>query len=358
MKERLNKNTFIQRAREIHGDKYDYSQTEYIKAKELVTIICPKHGIFKQRPQDHVLKACGCPKCKGEKVIAVHSYTKEKFIELANNKHNFKYDYSQINYINYSTDIKIICPIHGEFQQIPRNHILGTGCPKCGREQANKAESYNLNNFIEKANKIHFDKYNYSKVEYINSQTKVCIICPEHGEFWQTPANHLQGQGCPKCKLVGQTRLYNKLKEIFLNLDIIFEADKTIIPWIDNQRIDIYIPSINLAIEYMGPQHYKEIPYFKNGSSLEKTQERDARKRQKCLENKCTLVEIQYHYTIQEFKNLINQITEKLEELQKKFYSDETSQKEKDEVAIEAGKLLTDEILNNTIDNTGLLTTN
>lgn len=355
MKERLSKNTFLSRAKEVHGNKYDYSKTQYVKAKEPVIIICRKHGEFRQRPQDHILKACGCPKCKGEKTIEVHSYTKEKFLELAKNKHGNKYDYSSINYINYATKIKIVCPVHGQFEQVPKDHISGTGCPKCGRGQANKSETLTKNKFIEKANKAHFNKYNYSKVDYINNSTKVCIICPDHGEFWQTPANHLQGSGCPKCKLVGQTKLYNKLKERFPNLQILFEADSKSIPWIGNQRIDIYIPSINLAIELMGPQHYEEVPYFKNGSSLEVTQERDRRKRVKCQENNCTLIELQYYYTKKDFEDLVLQVTKKLEELLKKYSDDESSQSEKDAVAIEAGKLLVEEILNNTIDNTNNL---
>ena len=355
MKESLNKNNFISRANQIHNYKYDYSKSIYVKAKEKVIITCPIHGDFEQRPQDHILKACGCPKCKGDITRETHSYTKEKFLELAENKHKGKYDYSKIEYINYSTPIKIICPIHGEFTQNPRDHLCTTGCPKCGREKANKSESLSQEEFINNANKTHFNKYDYSKVEYINYTTKVCIICSKHGEFWQTPGNHLQGQGCPKCKLVGQTKLYNRLKQQFPQLEIIFEANNNIVPWIGNQRIDIYIPSINYAIELNGPQHYEEIPYFKNGSSLKITQERDALKRKKCKDNKCRLIELKYYYTDKEFQILINEVTQKLEELEKKYYSEEASQKEKDEYALEAGKLITEELLHNTKDNAGLL---
>lgn len=355
MKEKLSKSTFINRAKEIHGNIYDYSKTEYTKAKEPVTIICRKHGEFKQRPQDHVLKSCGCPKCKGEKVIEIHSYTKDKFLALAKEKHGNKYNYSLVDYVNYSTKVKIICPIHGEFEQVPKDHISGTGCPKCGREQANKAETYTKAYFVEKANLVHFNKYDYSKINYINSQTKIIITCPQHGDFEQIPANHLYGQGCPKCRLVGQTKLYNKIKQIFPKLEIIFEADYKIIPWIGNQRIDIYIPIINLGIELMGPQHYEEIPFFKTGNSLEITQERDNRKRIKCKENNCTLIELKYYYTNQDFKGLVSEVTKKLEELLKKYSDNETSQKDKDQIAIEAGKLLVEEILNNTIDNTNNL---
>ena len=351
--EKLSKSNFVKLARMVHDNKYDYSKSVYIKAKEKVIITCPIHGDFEQRPQDHILKGCGCQKCKAQKTIQVHSYSKEDFLKLAQNKFGNKFDYSKVEYTDYNTPVTVICPTHGEFVITPHNHVSSnTGCAKCGREKANKAVSDTYKEFIDKANKVHFNKYDYSKVEYNNSQTKVCIICPEHGEFWQRPSQHISGQGCPKCRLVGQTRLYNKLKEIFPTLDILFEVDKTKVPWIGNQRLDIYIPKINMAIELMGPQHYKEIPYFKNGSSLKVTQERDKRKRQKCKENNCTLVELKYYYTKEEFNNLCDEVTKKLEELEKKFYNNESSQKEKDELALQAGKLLVEEILYNTQDNT------
>lgn len=355
MIEKLNKNNFIRLAREVHGDKYNYDKSIYVKAKDKVIITCPIHGEFEQRPQDHILKGCGCPKCKVEKIIQTHSYTKEQFLTLANKVHNNKYDYSQMHYVNYSTKIKIICPIHGEFYQNPRDHLYTTGCPKCGKEKANTSKTYTTQEFIQKATKTHFNKYDYSKVNYIKSNQKVCIICPEHGEFWQTPASHLQGEGCSKCRLVGQTKLYNKLKEAFPDLDIIFEADSKVVNWIGNQRIDIYIPKVNIAIELMGPQHYKEIPYFKKGSSLKITQERDNRKRIKCKQNNCSLYELKYYYTKEDFNNLVKEVTQKLEELQKKFYSEEISETEKNQLALEAGKLLVNEILYNTQDNTNKL---
>lgn len=354
--EKLNKSNFVKLARIVHGDKYSYDKSVYTKAKEKVIITCPIHGDFEQRPQDHVLKECGCPKCKTQKIIETHSYTKEDFLKLARNKYQDKYNYDKVNYINFITPIVIICPIHGEFIITPSNHLASaTGCPKCGREKANRSETYSKEDFIKKAGEIHFNKYDYSKVDYVKSQEKVYIICPKHGGFWQTPANHLSGQGCPKCRLVGQTKLYNRLKQAFPNLEILFEVGCSKVPWIGNQRLDIYIPKINMAIELMGDQHYKEIPFFKNGSSLELTQKRDIIKRRKCRENNCTLIELQYYYTKEDFNYLCERVTKKLEELEEKYYDEETSQKEKDEYALEAGKLLVEEILYNTQDNTNKL---
>lgn len=350
---KLSKETFVELARIVHGDRYDYSKSVYTKAKEKIIITCPIHGDFEQRPQDHVLKGCGCQKCKVDNTIKAHSYTEQYFLKKAKEKYSDKYDYSKVDYKTFTSPITVICPIHGEFTTTPDNHLNSvTGCPKCSREKANMSESYTTDEFVKKATEQHFNKYDYSKVKYVNSQTKVCIICPEHGEFWQRPANHLSGQGCPKCRLVGQTRLYNKLKQKFPNLNILFEATSLQIPWIGNQRIDIYIPSINVAIELMGQQHYEVIPYFKNGSSLEITQQRDNRKRQKCKDNNCTLIELKYYYTKEEFDDLCSKITKKIEELEKEYYKEDTSQKKKDELALEAGKLLVDELLFNTIDNT------
>lgn len=115
-----------------------------------------------------------------------------KFIWKSIQKHGYRYNYTKVDYINAVTKVCIICPIHGEFWQKPVIHVGKHGCPMC----ANK--NMDVNNFIEKARKVHGDKYDYSKVEYINSSIKICIVCSEHGEFWQTPHAHLSGQGCPQ----------------------------------------------------------------------------------------------------------------------------------------------------------------
>ena len=120
----------------------------------------------------------------------------QRFIE----KHGNKYDYSKVEYINAITKVIIICPEHGEFLQTPHAHLKGQGCPQCAKISRIKQKTSNTNNFIEKAKKIHGDKYDYSKVKYKLQNEKVTIICPEHGEFLQTPHNHLSGYGCPECK--------------------------------------------------------------------------------------------------------------------------------------------------------------
>lgn len=191
---KTNKENFIKESNEVHQNKYDYSEVDYKGVTTKVKIICPVHGEFWQTPRVH-LKGCGCPKCGLERQNDATRLTTEEFIIRANKIQGNKYDYSKVEYVDYMTKVCIICPEHGEFWQTPNKHLLGQGCPKCGN-----TKKLTLTEFIERSRKIHADKYDYSKVKYINNGTKVCIICPDHGEFWQTPHNHLIGHGCPKCK--------------------------------------------------------------------------------------------------------------------------------------------------------------
>ena len=118
------------------------------------------------------------------------------FVEKSKSIHGEKYDYSKVDYKNNSTKVLIICPKHGEFLMRPADHFNGQGCPKCKSENLSNKFSMGKEAFIKKALSVHENKYDYSKVEYKNNRTKVCIICPEHGEFWQTPDKHITGQGC------------------------------------------------------------------------------------------------------------------------------------------------------------------
>ncbi len=214
-KNTFDKNTFIQKAKKVHGDKYDYSKVEYINSNTKVCIICPEHGEFWQNPASH-LRGNGCPKC-GFKLISINnSLSQEEFIQKAKKVHGDKYDYSKVEYINNSTNVCIICPEHGEFFQRPSNHLNGCGCPKCAKIIQNSTPSKTTEQFIEEARKVHGDKYDYSKVEYINSNTKVCIICPTHGEFWQNPLVHLKGSGCPRCSILLTASKKSKTTEQFI----------------------------------------------------------------------------------------------------------------------------------------------
>jgi hypothetical protein len=193
MAKKVTTEDFIQRAREAHGDKYDYSKTVYVAAIKDVTIICPTHGEFQQRPANH-LSGGGCHECGGNKPLTV-----EKFIERANAKHGHRYDYSQVNFRNVEDKTVIICPEHGPFEQRVMTHLKGFNCPKCGRKSVAGKLGHSLERFLQDAKNVHGDKYDYSEVNYKNALIKVKIICPEHGAFFQKPASHVRGVACSKC---------------------------------------------------------------------------------------------------------------------------------------------------------------
>ena len=161
LKRRSNSEEFISRSSITHKNKYDYSLVSYVGCKTKVEIICPKHGVFKQSPTGH-LSGKGCKKCAHE-LTPHNQMTTESFIEKANNVHNFRYNYSLVDYKKSNIKIRIICPVHGPFDQTPNNHIMGMKCMKCGIEDnANKRRS-NTQEYIDKAVKVHGNKFNYSK---------------------------------------------------------------------------------------------------------------------------------------------------------------------------------------------------
>ena len=215
-----NTEDFIQKARVIHGNKYDYSKAQYINCITKVCIICPEHGEFWQRPSDH-LCGKGCIMCSRNSSAEKQSSNTEDFIKKARKIHGNKYDYSKVQYINSSTKVCIICSEHGEFWQIPSSHLQGVGCPKCSCNQKSGTDE-----FIAKSKKVHGNKYDYSKVEYVNNSTKVCIVCPEHGEFWQRPNNHLRGDGCPECSIISRAKQRTSSIEYFIKKAKRIHGDK------------------------------------------------------------------------------------------------------------------------------------
>ena len=259
---KLTTEEFIEKARKVHGDKYDYSKVEYKEGHKKVCIICPKHGEFWQVASSH-LQGIGCPSCGGTKKL-----TAEDFIEKARKVHGDKYDYSKVEYIDGATPICIICPIHGEFWQVPYYHLSGRGCSKCGGNLKLTAED-----FIEKARKVHGDKYDYSKVEYKGSHKKVCIICPKHGEFWQTPDNHFRF-GCKKCF---SSKIEDAVRQFLIENKIVFEEQKKF-DWLiykNKLKLDFYLPEYNIAIECQGEQHFNKYRFEKNDERLNNRKERD-----------------------------------------------------------------------------------
>lgn len=188
-----NTSSFITKATVVHSGEYDYSLSEYKLGSVKVKIICSKHGVFKQRPSDH-LNGAGCQKCARDKC----KMTTVGFIKKANATHDFSYDYSQSLYVDSLAKIKIICDKHGLFVQTPADHLRGNGCPTCANNVRLTTKS-----FVSRAIKIHGGKYDYSLVNYTNSGNKIIIICAVHGDFHQIAKDHLNGRGCRDCASTG-----------------------------------------------------------------------------------------------------------------------------------------------------------
>lgn len=185
---KLTTDEFIAKAKMVHGDTYDYSHVKYVNMHVPIKIECKIHGFFYQEPSNH-LKGAGCSICNK---ILKRILPFELFLKRSYDIHGDKYDYSQVVYVNTKTKVKIICPKHGVFEQIPEKHMSGQGCPMCRLNVKDTKET-----FIKKARQVHGDLYDYSQVDYINSQTKICIIDKEYGSFMQMPYAHLNGEGHP-----------------------------------------------------------------------------------------------------------------------------------------------------------------
>lgn len=294
---KLTAEEFINKASKIHNNKYDYSLVNYADSKTKVKIICPEHGIFEQSPNNHTNKhfSQGCPKCSKMDIT--------KFTKRAKQIHNNNYDYSKTIYINTKTKVIITCPIHGDFEQNPQDHLHGCGCKKCSDDNQ-KTTSLD---FIEKANKLHYNKYDYSLVKYVNARTKTRIICPVHGVFEQTPYKHLQGQGCPFCFV---SKGENYIKEYLLRNNILYKQQKTFkgLKDVHPLRYDFYLPDYNLLIEYNGGQHYKSVNYFGGNKKFTIQQKHDSLKEKYAKEHNIKLLIIPYW----EFNNIDNILKEEI----------------------------------------------
>ncbi len=189
--------TFIEKARVVHGNRYDYRAVKYVASRIKVKIKCLKHGIFEQTPNSHLMGR-GCPTCADVARIAAKKDTTETFIAKAKRVHGKTYSYANVQYVSSSTDISITCKIHGDFKQRPNNHLSGQGCSACCYVARGDRRRKTLQHFIDKAVEVHGGRYSYHKVKR-TATGKVTIVCSIHGDFQQSFANHLKGQNCPLC---------------------------------------------------------------------------------------------------------------------------------------------------------------
>lgn len=297
--------SFIALSRQIHGDVFDYSLSEFKTTDDKITLICKKDGHrFEQNYGTHIYQKSGCPQCAGTMFKGT-----ERFVREAREVHGDAYDYSLTHYNGKARDVEIVCPSHGVFRQTPTSHLHGSGCPEClsekkrmsaaefivralvvhsgkysyektkytvsvekvtvtcpehgdfeiiagthiyrgsGCPKCSSARMLTTEEFIERARLLHGDAYDYSKVEYRGYDVFITIVCPKHGDFIQTPDSHLQGKGCRLCANVGPSKPQKAIAEFLsAHTEVVLEQQFPN----SRRRFDIYMPEKKIAIEYNG----------------------------------------------------------------------------------------------------------
>lgn len=286
MSRKSNTEEFIFKSKRIHGERYDYSLVKYVGAATNVEIICSEHGRFIQKPNKH-LSGQGCPLCSKNKILS-----QDEFISQCTELHDGFYDYSKVYYKSRESKVVIICPIHGEFTQLARNHLSKkSGCKACSKKIKHTTDS-----FITKARSIHGTRYDYSLVDYQKKSVHVKIICPVHGIFEQTPNNHFNSKiGCNQCKLDSTesraSRDITKMLEPYVVFkEFRFDDCKNHYPL----PFDFYVPEFNLLIEYDGIHHFKPIEFWGGDEGFCRCVTNDAIKNNYCKDKNINLLRIKY----------------------------------------------------------------
>jgi hypothetical protein len=253
----------LEKFREVHGDKYDYSEVEYKNEGTKVKIYCKKHKkFFVQTPKIH-WRDHGCPECGKESQIASTKMYIEEFIERASKMHEGFYKYNLITNFSYAEKQPIICLVHGEFMQDPYLHLSGSGCPKCYADrQGGDAVRLPPEQVLEDFRRMHDDKYDYSEMEYEGTEIKIKIYCKKHQTyFWQSPSSHWNGFGCQICNnSLGEEKIRLWLSRFNFNFTMQhrFADCRNKNPLL----FDFYLLDHNMAIEVQGIQHFQPVEIF------------------------------------------------------------------------------------------------
>lgn len=315
------KQKFIEEAIKKHGDKYDYSQVEYINSQTDIIIICKEHGSFLQKPVKH-LQGHNCITCSNISRVFNKYDDNESFINKAIKVHGVFYDYSKTKYTDSLTDITIICKLHGEFNQRPANHLQGGMCPICANISRSVKQRLTQEEFISKAINMYGDSYDYSKIIYINIDTKCIFRCVKHNfEFEQTPYNHLNYIGCKKCSKQKHSQKainwLNFLSKIY-NIDIQHAENKGEfrIPN-TNYEADGYCKNNNTIYEFHGTIYHGD-PRFCKSNEFNYLGKNYGELYQKTLERELIIKKLGYNLIII-WEYDWNKINKLIKILQKKF---------------------------------------
>ena len=245
---------FLRKARQHHGDKYDYSLAVFVTTLLKVIIICPDHGRFEQKAHLHMTGSM-CRQCRILKTAAIRLATaRDAFVTKAKELHNSKYTYTNTQYKHSLQKVIITCPVHGDFEQLPSNHLQGYGCSKCAVDNTRLSQR----EFIDLALNKHGKQYDYSETKYITANAQVTIICKKHGSFLQRAGDHLQGCGCPICpsgrSFSNQAIEWLNLLSKMYNIDIQHQLNGGEYRFAkgSSKRADGFCKETNTVYEYLG----------------------------------------------------------------------------------------------------------
>ena len=281
---------WLERAYEKHKGKYDLSKVHltYKNSDSRVIIICPEHGEFEQNAESHS-RGYGCNKCANDYNTQNKTYTQQTFEVKSNDVHKGKYGYTKAKYINSLEPVIITCPIHGDFEQRPVNHMRGYGCPKCGIVKVTDASKLSIHDWKIAGEKVHGVLYDYISCKAVDERTYLDISCKDHGLFTQRADTHIKGSGCPKCVA---SKGEKAIMEYFKTTNINYIKEHKIDGF--KYRFDFYIPELNVVVEYDGHHHFKSIDIWGGDKYLEKTLRIDKAKEVICKKNEIALIRIPY----------------------------------------------------------------
>ncbi len=297
---------FVERARQKHGDKFQYVKESYVDIKSKMTILCPEHGEMNMTGQSHCVSSHGCRRCGDKERAIKKTISKETFLETCKKIHQNKYSYEHVEYKVTNDKIKIICPKHGLFTQEANKHYHGAGCRKCADDEIGNRNRKTTEQFLTNAKVIWGDTYDYSLVDYVDSNTKVKIICSIHGIFEKNPSEHIHNQqGCQLCV----SKRFSKLGTLWLNyMCVSYTADIQFNGNLLNDgehrianslyHADGYCKETNTIFEFHGSYWHGDPTLFAhdkvnkhNGKTFGELYQNTLKKMEHCRENGYTVVE-------------------------------------------------------------------
>lgn len=301
-KMRKSSDSILELIKNKHNDKFIYlNLDDKITLNDILYIICPKHGEFKQRVRYHINH--DCKKCSY--IREYDDSITEQFIIKSKVLHNNYYSYEKTIYIKSSKKCIVTCPKHGDFNITPNSHLIGTGCRKCAYLNRRHHKKITQDEFILKSIIKHNNLYDYSKVIYKNTRSFVDIVCKKHGIFKQRGGSHLSGNGCPNCV---ESRGSIIIKSILNRYNISFISEYKF----DDCRnklplpFDFYLYNMNICIEFDGIQHYYQNDFFNKKTSFDYRIKNDNIKNTYCLDKNIKLIRIPY-WEIENIENILKE---------------------------------------------------